>query len=85
MKSALAIAAATLALGIASNTAQAQTYYVNGHTASPTEVQHLVARGMQPGHWVVNGFGISAVSSTPAIARPRDSTCWYVLDEKLCD
>jgi hypothetical protein len=87
MKTALALASIALALGIASAPARAQSYVVNGHAASPAEVQRLVASGIPPGQWSVNGFGISATGngSVQAAARPSGRKCWYVLDELLCD
>jgi hypothetical protein len=87
MKTSVAIAAVALALATVSVQARAQSYVVNGHTASPAEVQHLVAQGIAPGQWSVNGFGISAVGATKAQApsRPSGPKCWYVLDELLCD
>ena len=87
MKSALAIAAIAVALGIASTPAQAQSYVVNGHAASPAEVQHLVASGIPPGHWSVDAFGISSVRNTKAQAPSRSSgrKCGYVFDVLLCD
>jgi hypothetical protein len=87
MKNLLAIATFALTLGAASLPAQAQDYVVNGHAVSPAEAQHLVARGIPPGHWAANGFGIAAVSTASAAAAPPPSgrKCWYVLDELLCD
>jgi hypothetical protein len=59
----LAIAAILAGLGAVSPLAHAQGYVVNGHTASPAEVQLLASYGVSPGHWVVNGWGISADES----------------------
>jgi len=33
--------------------------YLSTHAATTTEVRHPVSNGIQPGAWVVNGFGIS--------------------------
>jgi hypothetical protein len=63
MKKMLAIAAVVAGLGTVSPLARAQGYIVNGHAASPAEVQFLASYGVSPGHWVVNGWGISADES----------------------
>ena len=78
-----------LGLGLLSTPSFAASYIVNGRTASPAEAQHLVANGVQPGAWVVNGYGIApaaeravtALSSTEASGKK----CYYVLDVLLCD
>jgi hypothetical protein len=81
-----------LGLGLLSTTsfAAAGSYIVNGRTASPAEAQHLVANGVQPGAWVVNGYGIApaaerAAFTAPAATEPRGQKCYYVLDVLLCD
>jgi hypothetical protein len=68
----------------------AKSYVINGHAASPAEVQFLVSNGVPPGTWVVNGFGIApadgaSASTKPTAAKSSGKTCWYVLDELLCD
>jgi hypothetical protein len=63
MKKILAIAAVVAGLGTASSIAHAQGYVVNGHTASPAEVQLLASYGFSSGHWVVDGWGISPAHS----------------------
>ena len=88
MKNAFVIAAIAVVLGVTSTAANAQNYIVNGHTASQVEVQNLVLRGVPPGHWSVNGFGISAVVSqadTQALPTSGTPKCRYVLDVLLCD
>ena len=87
MKKMLAIAAG---LGMTGSLAHAQGYVVNGRAASPAEVQHLVSYGAQPGHWLVDGYGIASADrgrATPATAPTRgsDQKCWYVLDVQLCE
>ena len=66
MKNMLAIAAILAALGAPSPLAHAQGYVVNGHAASPAEVKLLASYGVSQGHWVVNGWGISADEDGPA-------------------
>jgi hypothetical protein len=87
MKKALAIAAVTMGLGIASTSAQAQGYTVNGHAASAAEVQRLVSYGAQPGQWLVDGYGIASTGqrAQSTTAGASDRKCWYVLDVLLCD
>lgn len=55
----------------------------------PPETRHLVARGIQQGAWVVNGYDIAPAeraSFTPPPARePSGKRCYYVLDVLLCD
>jgi len=63
MKKLLAIAAVAVGLSVASIPANAQSYVVNGHSASKAEVQLLVSHGAQPGKWLVDGYGISAADS----------------------
>lgn len=85
MKHALVIAAVALGL---SHPAYASDYVVNGHAASPAEMQFLAASGARPGHWLVDGYGIS-----PAVEKINAQTttenngrkCWYVLDVLLCE
>ena len=47
------------------------------------------ANGVQPGAWVVNGYGIApaerASFTAPASAEPSGQKCYYVLDVLLCD
>jgi hypothetical protein len=47
----------------------AGSYVVNGRAASPAEAQHLVASGVQPGAWVVNGYGIAPAAERAVTAR----------------
>ena len=55
----LITAAIALGLGLISAPSFAKGYVVNGHAASTAEVQLLVSNGVQPGAWVVNGYGIA--------------------------
>ena len=66
MKKMLAIAAVVAGLSAVSPVAHAQGYVVNGHAASPAEVQLLASYGVSPGRWVVNGWGISADEDGPS-------------------
>ena len=87
MTKTLITAAIALGLGLVSAPSFAKGYVVNGHAASTAEVQLLVSNGVQPGAWVVNGYGI-APASTSVTQTATDNTgskCWYVLDVKLCD
>ncbi len=82
--------ALALGLGFLSTPSFAGSYIVNGRTASPAEAQHLVANGVQPGAWVVNGYGIApaaerAAFAAPASTEPSGKKCHYVLDVLLCD
>ena len=89
MKKLLAIAAVAVGLSVASIPANAQSYVVNGHSASKAEVQLLVSHGAQPGKWLVDGYGISAADSGPKMQQPTTGNggrkCWYVLDVLLCE
>ena len=54
------------------------------------QAQHLVANGVQPGAWVVNGYGIApaaerAAFTAPASTEASGQKCYYVLDVLLCD
>ena len=90
MKQTLITTALTLGLGFLSSPSFAGSYIVNGRAASPAEAQHLVASGVQPGAWVVNGYGIApaaerAAFTAPAGNGPNGQKCYYVLDVLLCD
>ena len=67
MKKLLALAAVTVGLAVASVPANAQSYVVNGHSASKAKVQLLVSHGAQPGKWL---YGISAADSRPTTSQP---------------
>ena len=88
---ALAIAAVTVGLSIASTAHAAPGYTVNGHAASPAEAQMLAAYGAQPGKWAMTGFGISRAAAEAESASVQTTTqvdgkkCWYVLDVLLCE
>ena len=89
VKKLLAISAVTVGLGVASVPANAQSYVVNGHSASKAEVQLLVSHGAQPGKCLVDGYGIAADDSGQKIQQPTAGNggrkCWYVLDVLLCE
>ncbi len=89
MTKTLITTALALGLGLLSTPSFAGSYIVNGRTASPAEAQHLVANGVQPGAWVVNGYGIApaehASFTAPASTEPSGQKCYYVLDVLLCD
>jgi len=50
-------------------------------------MQLLVSNGVQPGAWVINGYGIApaSASTTQTATDNTGSKCWYALDVKLCD
>ena len=90
MKQTLITTALALGLGFLSSPSFAGGYIVNGRTASPVEAQHLVASGVQPGAWVVNGYGIApaaerAAFTASAANESSGQKCYYVLDVLLCD
>jgi hypothetical protein len=86
MKKTLITRIAVLGLGLFSTQSFAKGYVVNGHPASPSEVQLLVSYGAGPGNWVVDGYGISAaVQKAAAHLDASDGTKWlYVLDVLPC-
>ena len=86
MKLSLVVAGIALGLGLFDVSAQAKGYVVNGHAASPAEVQLLASHGVPPGEWLVDGYGISPAAG-PVVQSASDSNgtkCWYVLDVRLC-
>ncbi len=86
MKKTLITSAVAVVLGLLSAPTFASGYVVNGHAASPAEVQLLVSYGAQPGNWTVNGWGISpAVEKANVQAPESGKNCRYVLDVLLCD
>lgn len=88
MKKMLAIAAVVAGLSATAPLAHAQSYIINERVASPAEVQRLVSYGAQPGHWRVDGYGISSTESRQngqSNASNSDPKCWYVLDVQLCE
>ena len=90
MKQTLITTALALGLGFLSSPSFASSYIVNGRAASPAEAQHLVASGVQPGAWVVNGYGIAPAAERASFtastaAEPTGQKCYYVLDVLLCD
>ena len=90
MTKTLITTALALGLGLLSTPSFAGSYVVNGRAASPAEAQHLVANGVQPGAWVVNGYGIAPAAervslTAPASTEPSGQKCYYVLDVLLCD
>jgi hypothetical protein len=76
-----------LGLGLLTTPTFAGGYTVNGHAATPAEMQLLASYGAQPGNWVVDGYGISpAVEKAAARADISNAKrCYYVLDVLLCD
>ncbi len=86
MKRILITGAAILGLGPLGSPTFAGGYVVNGHPASPAEMQLLASYGAQPGNWVVDGYGISpAVQKAVVHTDSRTGKCFYVLDVQLCD
>jgi hypothetical protein len=89
MKTLITTTILTLSLGFFSIPSFASNYIVNGRAASPAEAQVLVTNGVQPGAWVVNGYGIApaehASFTAPAATEPSGKKCYYVLDVLLCD
>jgi hypothetical protein len=85
----LMLVAVTVALDVFAPVVRAQSYVVNGHPATPAEVQLLSSYGARPGHWVVNGSGFVAVDETQAVAAVTahvdDRGCWYDLDVPRCE
>ena len=67
MKQTLITTVLALGLGFLSAPSFASSYIVNGRAASPAEAQHLVASGVQPGAWVVNGYGIAPAAAERAL------------------
>jgi hypothetical protein len=85
MMNTLISTALALGLGLLSTPSFAGSYIVNGRAASPAEAQHLVANGVQPGAWVVNGYGIAPAAERASLAKsastePSGKKCYYVLD-----
>ncbi len=80
------ITSIVLGLGLASPTF-AGGYTVNGHAATPAEMQLLASYGARPGNWVVDGYGISPVVEKAAAQTDISNAkkCYYVLDVLLCD
>jgi hypothetical protein len=91
MTKTLITTALALGLGLLSTPSfAAGSYGVNGRAASPAEAQHLFASGVQPGAWVVNGYGIAPAVERASLAAPASTEssgkkCYYVLDVLLCD
>ena len=86
MKKTLITSIVALGLGLLGSPAFAGGYTVNGHVASPGEMQLLASYGAQPGNWVVDGYGISpAVQKAAAHTDAGHGKCYYVLDVLLCD
>jgi hypothetical protein len=88
IRTSFAIAAVVAGLALASLSASAQDYFVDGRAASVAEARYLTSQGMAPGNWRINGWGIGpADSSYKKIASADAGTggCWYVLDVPLGD
>lgn len=87
MTKTLITAIVAMGLGLFVTPGFASSYTVNGHPASPAEVQLLASYGAGPGNWVVDGYGISpAVQKAAAQTDTSNANkCYYVLDVQLCD
>ena len=87
MKKTLIATAVALGLGLLSSPSFAGSYVVNGHAASPAEMQLLASYGVQSGNWVVDGYGISPAVQKASAQTTGSNTqsCRYVLDVLLCD
>jgi len=85
MKTLIITTALALGVGFFSTASFAAGYVVNGHAASPIEAQLLVADGVQPGTWVINGYGIAPAEHASFISPPTSKPCCYVLDVLFCD
>ena len=89
IRTSFAIAAVVAGLVLASLSASAQDYLVDGRAASAAEARYLTSQGMAPGNWRINGWGIGPADSSTIrkIASADASTggCWYVLDVPLGD
>ena len=88
MKKILITTIVAAGLGLLAPPTFAGGYFVNGHLASPAETKLLVSYGAQPGHWIVDGYGISpdgAHADAPSTESGNAPKCRYVLDVKLCD
>ncbi len=86
MKKTLITSIVALGLALSGGSAFAGGYTVNGHAATPAEMQLLASYGAQPGNWVVDGYGISpAVYKAAAHTDATNGKCYYVLDVLLCD
>jgi hypothetical protein len=89
IRTCFAIAAVAVGLVLASPSARAQDYFVDGRTASAAEALYLVSHGMPPGNWRINGLGIGPADSgtimKTASAVVSKGECWYVLDVPLGD
>ena len=89
IRTSFAIAAVAAGVALASLSARAQDYFVDGRAASVAEARYLASQGMAPGNWRINGWGIGPADSgtIKKIASADVSTgeCWYVLDVPLGD
>ena len=87
MKKTLIATVLALGLGLLGSPAFAGGYVVNGHAASPAEVQLLASYGAQPGQWVIDGYGIAPAAQKANVQTAGSNTqsCRYVLDVLLCD
>jgi hypothetical protein len=89
IRTSFAIAAIAAGLVLASQSARAQDYRVDGRTASVAEALYLASHGMPPGNWRINGWGIGPADRgtimKTASADVSKGECWYVLDVALGD
>jgi hypothetical protein len=65
-KISLTIVRVVAGLVLASPSANALKYIVNGHVASAAEAQYLASHGFSPGEWVVDGWGIGPANAVQA-------------------
>ena len=90
MMSRAVLAIATIAAGLVmASPSRAQDYFVNGRPASVAQAHYLSSRGMPPGNWRIDGWGIGPAqgANLKHLASADDGTpkCWYVLDVPLGD
>ena len=64
IRTSFAIAAVAAGLALASLSASAQDYLVDGRAASVAEARYLTSQGMAPGNWRINGWGIGPADSS---------------------
>jgi hypothetical protein len=89
IRTSFAIAAVVAGLALASPSARAQDYRVDGRAASVAEALYLASHGMPPGNWRISGWGIGPADNgyimKTASAEVSNGGCWYVLDVPLGD
>jgi hypothetical protein len=89
IRTSFALAAVAAGLVLASPSARAQDYFVDGRAASAAEAVYLASHGMPPGNWRISGWGIGPAAGgtivKTASANVGNGECWYVLDVPLGD